>query len=67
MVGVEFDAPLKSGVASKVTAACLQRRMLLLPTSLYETVRFIPPLTVTSAEIAKALSIFESALDEVFP
>jgi hypothetical protein len=41
--------------------------MLLLNTSVFEVIRFIPPLTVSEEEIAKGLEIFERALMRVFP
>ncbi len=40
--------------------------MLLLTTSIYETIRFIPPLTVSAEEIEAGLRIFERALAQVF-
>lgn len=53
--------------------ACLSRKMpaaALLPNlwcaGARETVRFLPPLNVSTGEIQEALSIFEAALDEVF-
>ena len=36
--------------------------MLLLPCGIFETLRFIPPLTVTGAEVDEAVGIFEEAL-----
>ena len=64
MVGVEFDAENYPGIAQKVSAACLQRGMLLLTTSVFETVRIIPPLNVTAAEIDECLAIFSGALGD---
>ena len=39
--------------------------MLLLTTSVFETLRFIPPLNVSAEEIELALEIFQAALDDV--
>ena len=39
--------------------------MLLLTTSVYDTLRFIPPLTVSEAEVEEALGIFDESLAEV--
>jgi hypothetical protein len=39
MVGLEFAAPQGSGVANKISKACLSKGMLLLTTSAFETVR----------------------------
>ena len=66
MVGVEFADDVAYGTAGKVSKACLDRNMLLLTTSIYETIRFIPPLTVSAGEIETGLRIFEGALEEVF-
>lgn len=65
MVGLEFDAPQGSGVAGAVTQACLRRGMILLVCSSYETVRFIPPLNVSEAEMDEGLGIFEDAVKDV--
>ena len=40
--------------------------MFLLSTSIFEAMRFIPPLTVTKEEIELGLDIFGQALAEVF-
>jgi len=39
--------------------------MLTLTTSVYETIRFIPPLTVSEKEMAEGLQIFKEAVQEV--
>lgn len=65
MVGLEFEAPQGSGVSTAVVQACLKRGMILLPCSSYETVRFIPPLNVSEAEMEEGLEIFEGAVAEV--
>ena len=66
MVGLEFDRSVSAGTATAVSQACLKLNMLLLTTSIYETVRFIPPLIVSEQEVNLALSIFQKALDTVF-
>jgi len=60
MVGVEFN--YKETVASKVSKLCMANNLLLLTCSIFDTIRFIPPLTVTSDEINIALQTFEKAL-----
>jgi len=63
MIGVEFDRKTASyGFASKVSKDCLAQGMLLLTTSCFEVVRFIPPLNVSQDEIEKGLKIFETAV-----
>jgi 4-aminobutyrate aminotransferase len=63
MVGVEFQ-PSTTLVGKAVSQSCLDRGMLLLPASVYPTVRFIPPLTATKDEITLGLDIFEDALQD---
>jgi len=63
MVGVEMKASL--GTKSEITNAALKRGMLILGCSVYETMRFIPPLTVNEEEIKLAVNIFEDSLVEV--
>lgn len=40
--------------------------MMILTTSVFETLRFIPPLTVSASEITQGLQILEDAMAEVF-
>ena len=77
MVAVEFTSPSHSrfdpavknstppGLASKVTKRCLEKGLLLLTTSVYETVRFIPALNVSAEDLAKGVSIFRESVEEV--
>ena len=62
MQAVEFDTSL-TGMASKVSKACLAQDMLLLTTSVFEVVRFIPALVISEKEVDEALHRFEAALD----
>ena len=45
--------------------ACRERGLLLLTASVFETLRFIPPLTVSATEIDQALAVVADALREV--
>ncbi|PNW79407.1 hypothetical protein CHLRE_09g413750v5 [Chlamydomonas reinhardtii] len=77
MVGVEFGgvtdggsaaprfATPKKGVAYAVTKASAARDMLLLTAGARESVRFLPPLTITAAEVDIALGVFGEAVREV--
>lgn len=65
MVGMELNARFPPGTAKAITQACAARDLLLLNCSVYETVRFIPPLNVTAAEIDECLEKFEGALRSV--
>jgi 4-aminobutyrate aminotransferase len=66
MIAVEFGAPgVRPGFAAAVSAACLQRGLMVLTTSVFEVLRFIPPLTVSEGECEEALALFGEALREV--
>jgi 4-aminobutyrate aminotransferase len=49
----------------KLVNRCIERGLLLLPTSGFETVRFIPPLNISRADLAKGIEIFKEAVKEV--
>lgn len=63
MIAVEFVGG--SGLASKVQAKCMEKDMLILTTSIYETLRFIPPLNITKEDMAKGCQILKEAIEEV--
>ena len=77
MVAVEFASPshstfdpavrkdAKANLASKISKRCIEKGMLLLTTSVYETVRFIPPLNISSEDLARGIGIFKEAAEEV--
>ncbi len=77
MVAVEFASPshstfdpavrvdARANLASNISKRCLEKGMLLLTTSVYETVRFIPPLNISSEDLARGIRIFEEAVKEV--
>ena len=77
MVAVEFASPSHSaydpavrsnapkGFASRVSKKCLEKGMFLLTTSVYETVRFIPPLNISQEDLATGCKIFNEAVEEV--
>jgi len=52
-------------IASRVAKKCIEKGMLLLTTSVYEVVRFIPPLNVSKQDLAKGSAIFAEAVREV--
>eukprot|EP00933_Yihiella_yeosuensis_P073663 TRINITY_DN82387_c0_g1_i1.p1 TRINITY_DN82387_c0_g1~~TRINITY_DN82387_c0_g1_i1.p1 ORF type:complete len:459 (+),score=69.72 TRINITY_DN82387_c0_g1_i1:103-1479(+) len=65
MIGVEFDdKKVGKGFASRVSKACLSRGMIVLPTGIYETLRLIPPLTVSAEEIDLSLAILKDAIQD---
>jgi 4-aminobutyrate aminotransferase len=77
MLAVEFASPshsafdpavrkdARANLASNVSRRCLEKGMLLLTTSVYETVRLIPPLNISSADLARGIEIFKEAVEEV--
>ncbi len=70
MIGTEFvvdGKPAKAkGVAKEVIHCAEERGLLLLSCGTYDnTVRWIPPLNVTSEQINEGLDIFSEALKQV--
>ncbi|OQR92072.1 4-aminobutyrate aminotransferase [Achlya hypogyna] len=66
MQAMEFDATVAPGTAARICQTCVDKGMLLLSTSTYETLRFIPPLNVSADEVELGLDILDAALGEVF-
>jgi 4-aminobutyrate aminotransferase len=80
MVGVQFSNPelqrdssntatmnasIQPQLAPKIVQECLKRDMLLLSTSVFDVLRFIPPLTVSEEEMSQACGIFKESLEAV--
>ena len=78
MVAVEFASPVGSGpydpftkpgvpekLASRVASKCVEKGLLILTTSVYEVIRFIPPLNISKEDLAKGVKIFKEAVNEV--
>ncbi|KAI0705108.1 pyridoxal phosphate-dependent transferase [Cerioporus squamosus] len=78
MVAVEFASPTGTGpydtfrnssvpekLASRVMKKCVEKGLLILTTSVYEVIRFIPPLNITKEDLAKGCKIFAEAVEEV--
>jgi 4-aminobutyrate aminotransferase len=72
MVAVEFgpdkhngDFSAVKGVAAKVSKRCAERGLLILSTSVFEVIRFIPSLTITKEELADGMKIFQEVVKEV--
>ena len=60
-LGLELDAP--AGAAAALSRRCAaEQKLLLLPTSVFEVVRMIPPLTVSEEECDDALARLGAAL-----
>jgi 4-aminobutyrate aminotransferase len=71
MVGVEFTTPQETPdtkSAKAVRQACQEENLLLLTCGTWDnTIRFIPPLIVTSEQLQDGLVRFERALGKVLP
>jgi len=52
-------------IAPQVVQECIKRNMLLLSTSVFDVLRFIPPLTINQQEMTQACGIFKDALEAV--
>ena len=55
-----------AGVASAVARAALARGLMLMTAGARETIRFLPPLVVSGAQVEEGLAKFEGALGDVF-
>jgi len=65
---MEFQSlPHTAGCAGKLVKAAYEEELLILSAGIYDTIRFIPPLTITEEEINIALEKLEKALNKVFP
>lgn len=75
MVAVEFGSgsisssdastSLTKGVAAKISKQCAEKGLLILATSVFEVIRFIPPLNISKGELSEGLDIFESVVRDV--
>merc|ERR1712157_118623 len=70
MIGLEFFSPeegsaVPEGMNKLVSQQCFENGMLLLPASVFPTIRFIPPLTVSEEEVDMGLDIFEKSINDV--
>lgn len=64
MVGVEF-AKTPAKLSSRIAKRCQEKGLLILTTSVYEVIRFIPPLNISAADLKKGITIFAEAVEEV--
>jgi 4-aminobutyrate aminotransferase len=59
------DAQNQPQFAPRIVQESIKRNMLLLSTSVFDVLRFIPPLTITEEEMSKACAIFKESLEAV--
>lgn len=63
MVGMELRPGLRAGISREVSLRCAANEgLLLMNGGWFETLRFIPPLTVSEAEVAEGVRRFERGL-----
>ena len=67
MVGVEFarGEGHPKNMAARVAKKCIEKGMLILTTSVYEVIRFIPPLNITKEDLKKGTDVFAESVREV--
>lgn len=77
MVAVEFVSPsyppadpalipsAPKNLASRVAKRCMEKGLLILTTSLYEVIRFIPPLNISQGDLQKGCQIFAESVREI--
>lgn len=51
--------------ASRIQSKCMEKGLLVLTTSIYDTLRFIPPLNISQEDMAKGCQIVKESIDEV--
>lgn len=59
------DGAKREQLAPKVSKRCAEKGMLILSTSVFDVMRFIPPLNVTEEELTLACNMFQESLEEV--
>jgi 4-aminobutyrate aminotransferase len=62
--GVE-GASIPSDIGKKVQKYCLDNHLMILTTSCFDTIRFIPALVVSEEEMNRAIEIFTAAVHSV--
>jgi 4-aminobutyrate aminotransferase len=51
--------------AARIQSKCMEKGLLILTTSIYDTLRFIPPLNISEEDMAKGCQIVKEAIEEV--
>lgn len=62
--GVE-GTPIPKDIGKRVQTYCLDKGLLILTTSCFDTIRFIPALVVTEEEMNEAIGIFKEVIEKV--
>lgn len=65
MDGVSAGTAIPKNIGKRVQDYCLERGLLILTTSCFDTIRFIPALVVTQEEMQEAIEIVTAAVENV--
>ena len=63
--GLASGAKIPKDIGKRVQKYCLDKNMMLLTTSCFDTIRFIPALVVSEKEMQEAIDIFTAAVKNV--
>jgi len=66
MVGLEMTADMPAYSARDLSLRCASEGLLILTAGTFETMRFIPPLTVSEGDLAEGVKRFEAAIDSLW-
>lgn len=66
MVALEFSDTVPAGTAGAISKKVVDHGLLLLSCSIFETLRFAPPLNITADEINQGIQKLEKGLVDVF-
>jgi 4-aminobutyrate aminotransferase len=58
-------ASVPKDIGKRVQKICLDQGLLILTTSCFDTIRFIPALTISEEEMAQGLEVFKAAVEQV--
>jgi 4-aminobutyrate aminotransferase len=64
--GIDITStPIPKDIGKRVQKYCMDQNLLILTTSCFDTIRFIPALVVSEEEMNKAIGIFSEAVEHV--
>ena len=64
--GIDAHAtPIPADIGKRVQKYCMDQNLLILTTSCFDTIRFIPALIVSEEEMDRATKIFSDAVQQV--
>lgn len=63
--GLATGTAVPKDIGKRVQQYCLDHDLMILTTSCFDTIRFIPPLICNQEEMAQGLAIFKDAVEHV--